>query len=373
MNHTVGMNLLYTHDIFTMQRYGGVSRYFSEIIRLLADKASPATLAGLHVNDYLKDVSHVVGMKVPEVKHTRRCRRWINNAMQHSCFLLQQKAIDVVHETYFAAVGIPASLPVITTVHDMTHQLFPQHFSNSETSAKMKWSCNRAAHIIAVSENTKSDLVRIFEIDPAKVTVIHHGVSLQSNSGSSPPLAEDYILYVGARGAYKNFDRFLVAFSRSRAKRNFKLVCFGGGARTKEEIELMRRLGLEENIYFASGDDSKLAATYAAARALIYPSLYEGFGMPVLEAMALKCPVLCSRKSSLPEVAGDAASYFDPENTEDIMCHLDSNLFNDSLLMQLREKGMVRAAQFSWEKSASEHLQVYRQIAPRLAGGKFYE
>ena len=152
-------------------------------------------------------------------------------------------------------------------------------------------------------------------------------------------------------------------FRESRAELNFNLICFGGGEFTKAELTLFKELGLKENqIRQCSGDDQLLARLYTSASVFVYPSLYEGFGIPPLEAMSYKCPVVCSDSSSIPEVVGDAGEFFDPYSIESISLAIERVVESNILSNDLIRKGNDRLKLFSWDKCANETLKVYKSL-----------
>ncbi len=179
----------------------------------------------------------------------------------------------------------------------------------------------------------------------------------------SLPRTSGYILYVGGRGWYKNFPRLIEAYSDSDyLRRNFRLVCFGGGHFSSSELQLLANLGLTENIVHRVGDDRRLAVYYRHAIAHVCTSLYEGFGLTILEAMGCGCPVVSSDRASLPEVGGDAALYFDPENVEQIRAVLEETLSKESTLQLARQRGLQREKQFNWDICAAETVKVYEKL-----------
>jgi glycosyltransferase involved in cell wall biosynthesis len=180
---------------------------------------------------------------------------------------------------------------------------------------------------------------------------VHLGCSLRPSRSSLPtlPPATPFVLFVGDRGGYKNFDTLVRAMGTSRVLRDMPLVCFGGGPiRDKRVIHV-------------SGGDDVLASLYTQAAALVYPSLYEGFGMPLLEAMACGCPVVCSNTASLPEIAGDAAELCDPSDPAHIAAAIE-NVLSPARATELRRLGAARVKEFTWEKCARETREVYRSL-----------
>ena len=224
---------------------------------------------------------------------------------------------------------------------------------------------NRADHIICISETTQRDLVRLYGIDPARTSVVYLGHSLtveadaaKVQSGGRRPS----LLYVGYRGGYKNFMTLLQAYGSSPILREFELIAFGGHPLLRDEQNEIRRLGITDRVRFESGSDRELAAHYQAATAFIYPSKYEGFGIPPLEAMSHGCPVVCSNAGAIPEVVGDAGLYFDPNNPEELRTELERVVTTEALQADLRARGNERIAMFSWDKCAAETARIYREI-----------
>ncbi len=175
--------------------------------------------------------------------------------------------------------------------------------------------------MICVSESTKKDVIQFVGISEEKIAVIHHGAPVVAVPSSQRVIADPYLLYVGMRVPYKNTDLLMKAFAKLILKDpHHRLVLFGGGALWDDEIALAKSLGIESRLtVIPYGDDEMLANLYTNAAAMVYPSLYEGFGIPLLESFAYRCPVISSNTSSLPEVGGDAALYFEPQNVDDLL------------------------------------------------------
>lgn len=362
------MKLTYTYDVFTFQIFGGVSRYFVELIkrvRLLDTYSSFEVIGGLYINEYLKEVSDVWGVKVLPIKYTGSFRRLINNFIQN--LWIKWNSPTVIHQTYYSDFVFEKGAKLVLTVYDMTHELYPESFAdNGVTSIRKKRCCDRADKIIAISNTTKNDLIRLFGIDPEKIHVIYLANPLENITPDfrRNTLFSNYILYVGDRHGYKNFNALVQAYVRSKkTNRSFHLVCFGGGAFSPNERKYFSALGIDKNVFQISGNDHLLALYYQKARAFVCPSLYEGFGLPLLEAMSYGCPVVCSRKGSIPEVAGGAGIYFDPGSPESVQEVLEKVLFDDSLLRNLADRGRERVKEFSWQKCARETLEVYKSLA----------
>ncbi|WP_028535910.1 glycosyltransferase family 4 protein [Paludibacterium yongneupense] len=356
------MRVLYTYDIFTKQAYGGISRYIMELVKHAPSSIDPRVFAGLHINAYASGKA-VSGLKLRDFPGAGGMRDRISRTSQAVYSRLTRP--DLIHRTYYGPESSGGRCPVVLTVYDMIHERFPEQYNDSGAlTARKLANCKSADHIIAISESTKQDLIEYFGIPETKIEVIYLAATESEGRPSLPSAStvngRPFILFVGARGGYKNFDSLLAAFSASeRLRSEVDLVCFGGGAATSTEKQKVNDLGLSSSVHFAGGDDRQLNLFYKNARLLVYPSLYEGFGLPVLEAMQLGCPVMCHRISSLPEVAGAAAEYIGPDFTE----QLAALVFDESKLAQLRGKGLIQSRTFSWIKCAEETAALYKSIA----------
>ncbi|MGE4442602.1 MAG: glycosyltransferase family 4 protein [Desulfomicrobium sp.] len=361
------MRIVYDHQIFDSQRYGGISRYFFELARHIAglDGTDVKVVSPLFINEYLLSARvPVTGVHVPQIRRTGRIYRESNQWLAPR--IMRRFRPDLIHETYYSHDTVaPSQTKVVITIHDMIHELFPECFSaRDDTRIKKAIAARRADHIICVSENTRQDLIDFLGVDPAKTSVIHHGYELLAASTGLRRCEKPYILFVGGRSGYKNFDRLLQAYAASPPiYEKFQLVAFGGGALTRRERSRIQELGGGRwQVRHFSGGDEVLADLYEAAHVFVYPSLYEGFGIPALEAMSVGCPVICSDQSSLPEVVGDAAGFFDPESVDSIVVELTCALFDSAYRQGLIEKGMRRCEKFSWQRCAQETLAVYRGV-----------
>ncbi|QRP64724.1 glycosyltransferase family 4 protein [Rhodanobacter sp. FDAARGOS 1247] len=364
------MHITYDYQIFGFQKYGGVSRYFHEIATLIPCIAGDTVdvFSPLYVNEYIRSEARtrVWGLKIPQTRPNLIAAR-ITNVALTTLRSTVSRSSDIFHETYYSKRDHgPRSAKRIITVYDMIHEKFFESFPHADKVRRAKKSAiRRADHVICISENTRRDLIEITGIPEEVTSVVHLGYALTNIPQSALPdwQKSPYILYVGLRDGYKNFHRLLAAYSNSGLQRDFLLVCFGGGPLKDREISLIRSLGLQpQNIIVLSGDDSVLSALYVSASAFVYPSLYEGFGIPPLEAMSLGCPVACSNTSSLPEVVGAAAELFDPRDVDDMGAALSRVLLSTDHSKDLIRLGHERIKHFSWAKCANETLNVYRQL-----------
>jgi glycosyltransferase involved in cell wall biosynthesis len=181
---------------------------------------------------------------------------------------------------------------------------------------------------------------------------------------SSISIDKPYVVYVGQRSGYKNFELLISTFASSNfLKENFKIIAFGGGKFDGIECQKFHELGLSEGtIQHVTGNDYILRELYQRARAFIYPSLYEGFGLPVLEALTSGCPTFCSNSGSIPEVGGDAVVYFDPTKLEDLKTKLEHYLQSDTALKAFKALGKMQAAKFSWDLTAKKTSEAYSNV-----------
>ncbi|WP_332671332.1 glycosyltransferase family 4 protein [Aromatoleum sp.] len=367
------MRIAFDHQIFGWQEYGGVSRYAYELATGLAGACGQdvAIICPLYVNRYLaeSDVGRLVnGIRVPVFPKSGRIYRAVNTILGWSG--MRKFRPDIVHETYYSTrSAAPRGAKVVLTVYDMIHERFPENFSIADPTRREKAAAvSRADHVICISEQTRKDLVEMLRVPPEKTSVVHLGFTLTPAAAQAPrdeTPDRPYLLYVGNRSGHKNFDGLLRAYAGSRfLQAEFDLVCFGGGEFNAREREAIEKLGAAASrVRQVAGDDSVLASYYRQARAFVYPSRYEGFGIPPLEAMSFGCPVACSNASSIPEVVGDAAEMFDPTDAESIRAAVERVVADDARRAELVTRGTARLDEFSWKRCAEQTLDIYRRIA----------
>jgi glycosyltransferase involved in cell wall biosynthesis len=268
-------------------------------------------------------------------------------------------------------------VPTVLTIHDLIPQLLPEHhkpLNRWYLNWTMPLYCRRADHIIAVSEATRRDLLATYHLPPDKVTVIHEAASprfhpqpesVQERVRKAYGLPKDYLLYVGTIEPRKNLERLLEAWTPLRLTGECPPLVVVG-----------RRGWLSDSFYAAVDEspvredivltgyvqDADLPVIYSAATAFVWPSLYEGFGLPPLEAMACGTPVVCADASSMPEVVGDAALLFDPEDEHAMMSAIRRIVEDGNLRDELGKRGLIQSAKFSWSRAAEETLIVYEQL-----------
>jgi glycosyltransferase involved in cell wall biosynthesis len=231
---------------------------------------------------------------------------------------------------------------------------------------------NTAARIVTVSEATRNDVLQFYHLDPARVTVVYNGLDWDRlaalPSTSDEPGQSPYLVYVGNLHPHKNLQRFIEAFARSRSAGGYQLYLVGRKDRRFYPGLLQRAasLGVNDRVRFLGYlDNERVWTLIKRARALVFPSLYEGFGLPPLEAMALGTPVLASRIPSVEEVCEGAVSYIDPLSVADMTRGLDEILEDQGLRLRLIDQGQAQARKFSWENTAKGLLEAFREVTTR--------
>ena len=364
------MNILFDHQAFSMQTFGGISRYFYQLIRGLSQQHKCILSLKYSNNYYIRELSDMVFNHFLENFHFKGkivANELVNRPGTKK--MLREKDFDLFHPTYYNPYFLKdiGKKPFVITVHDLTHEIFPSEFSRWDKTAEHKKTViKKASHIIAVSRNTKNDIIERFRIPEEKISVVYHGYDMKVKSKNDSPdiqIPEKYILYVGARNRYKNFTNLVKAIPPLiRQDDQLHLVCTGGGSFTEEEKKLFASLGITDRLFQYTVSDAMLGWLYQHALCFVYPSFYEGFGLPVLEAFSYNCPVIVSNRSSLPEVSGDAALIIEPENPASILHQLEKLHSDEQLRQQLINKGHKRLTFFSWERTVRETEQVYNSL-----------
>jgi glycosyltransferase involved in cell wall biosynthesis len=281
---------------------------------------------------------------------------------------IRKQKFSVFHPTYYNPYFLNhiGKKPFVLTVYDMIHERFEEvRNADRKTSERKRLLAGRASRIIAISGNTRDDLVKYFGINPGKIDVIHIGTSAlpDMTERSNTFLPPEYILFVGARTIYKNFQRFLRAVAPIlHEEKHLDIICAGGGKFTVDENRLFEQLCLVGRILQYSAPDPMLWSLYKNARVFVFPSLYEGFGIPAIEAFACGCPIAISNASSLPEIAGDAACYFDPLDESSIRIAVVQVIRDEDLRARLVQKGLERVRDFSWDQIAQKTKKTYESV-----------
>lgn len=356
-------------SVFANQKYGGVSRYLVELASALplATEWSAHIESPLYINEYLrasrKRLSHR-GLFLP---WRPRGLDAANRRSARAVSWLSGRDCSVIHEASFRWQNLhKENKGRVSTFYDMIHERFMPDERNTYTkrrTAELSDCC------IAISECTKNDMVHYLGIDPDKIVVIHLASDMEKSSDPVSGITDTpFLLWVGGRSGYKNFFSLAKALPCSRVWRDgrVKLVCAGGPAFSKRELEFIHQAGLDTSrLTHLRASEKDLSSLYSNAELLVYISLYEGFGIPPLEAMRCDCPVVASACGSVPEVVGNAARTVQPDEVDSIAAAIDTVLESAGVQEDLVRLGRLRASNFSWSKCAEETASVYDSVAER--------
>lgn len=367
----MAIKVFYDHQAFCLQRFGGVSRYFVELISHLPSEVQ-ANLPGLLTDNAYVEALHTDRFikRLPALFPRRqRFVEWLNRI--NSVWPLMRCQYDVIHATYYSPYVMSklGKAKLVITVHDMIHEKFPHFFKHRDNTAKHKQMLVTAAdHIYVVSESTRRDLMAYYQVPEEKITTTYLASNMTydkqplSASLCPFPLNHRYVLFVGGRGGYKNFCDMLRAIAPLLTEHDLQLWCIGGGAFNPCEQELAAAHGVADRLFQSAVSDEDMACIYSHALCFIFPSWYEGFGIPLLEAFQCHCPVVCSNGSSLGEVSAGAALCFDPYSIADMRTQIAKMLSSSQVRNSYIEAGIKRAKPFSWRKTADQTAQLYTSL-----------
>lgn len=363
------MRVFYDGIIYDIQRTGGINRYFTNLINALPPDAVP--LLSLRREIEMLRPQHPA-LTVHVSKQYRFRPRRI--ARQLETLLLAQKTstfkFDVAHPTYYHLLTEKPlgsyRCPTVITIYDMIYELFSDTLPEADKVIALKRQAIEAAQaILCISESTRRDLLSFYPAVEQKVfvTPLASDITAQMGFRQEPVPCRPYFLHVGNRTYYKNFSQLLLCFSQIVPKHSELALCVVGTPFSDEERSEIAALGLEAQVeHFGFVDDEHLAKLYRGSLALVYPSRYEGFGIPLLEAMTCDTVVIAANRSSIPEVTGEAALLFDPDVPDtltDLLRAVSEGMFARNALV---EKGRQQAQKFSWARTAVETATVYRTL-----------
>ena len=359
------VRVAFDEQIFAIQRHGGISRVFAELAHEF--EVNPEHGVQLQpvnapiVNEYiLRDRTSAEHLVV------RPGRHWATTIARSMVRRRHSGPADIVHSTFYLPRMLkdyPQAKRVVT-VHDMIPEIFPKSRRRLDFLTSKREYVRNADHVVCISESTKRDLLRFYPDVNVPISVIHHGVPA-GFTPDAPPLAsfpDNYVIHVGVRNGYKDGNTLFRAFAHiASGYRDLQLVLVGGGAITVQEKHLLTDLGIETRVTQTTLREPDLPGAYAHARMCVFPSRYEGFGLPALEAMACGTPVVLCDSSSLPEIGGDAAWYFEPGD-DMVLAKQMAMIMDDWQAAQNQAgRGLDRAASFTWTHSAAKLANVYRQ------------
>ena len=357
------MKILFNGTIFYKQKYGGISRYFYNLGNELIKKKVDFKIATpFYKNLYLKELNknYKTGLYIkhfPDLKFIDELQSKFNN------YYISKLKPNIIHETYYSnKIKKRDSLKIIT-VYDLIHEKFPDFYFKYNKKLFLE----DVDFFICISETTKKDLMEIYNIPKDKIKVIYLGgdhIVSYTEKVKYDLINKPCILYVGSRIKYKNFETLIKAYSNSSIlQKDYNIVCFGGGIFSKKEKILFEELKVSKNIINFQGNDSLLFNLYKESKCFISTSLYEGFGIPIIEAMHCKSPVFLSDCDTHKEIAKENAIYFEKQNYESLMNELENNLYNEDKLKKLNEKANLYVKSFNWENCAEKTLDLYKMLS----------
>jgi glycosyltransferase involved in cell wall biosynthesis len=303
---------------------------------------------------------------------------WTQFGLPLNLFLSRPRPAVFFSPTHYAPRFSP--IPTVISVMDLSYLYFPELFKKSDLYQLEHWtrySVRKAKKVLTISNSSRNDIIKTYLVPEEKVVTIYPGikesVSLEPHVYAMNQIqakyliSDNFILFVGTLQPRKNIVRLIEAFAKVDAKgiKDLELVIIGKKGWLYEEIlEAPKKFGVEKHVKFLEGvNDDELKIFYQHALCYVLVSLYEGFGLPVLEAMKFGCPVITSKVSSLPEAGGDAAMYVDPEDVSDITDKIEKVIGDEALRKELSEKGKKQAAKFNWEKTAEQTLKILEAVA----------
>ncbi len=352
---------------------GGIGSYTRNMINCL-NRNKDIKLSVYHSKGVLKPSIESGEYNDIEIPYSRRLLSFSWQFLKVPSLERYLNSVDVVHALNFQIPPVKKK-PLIVTVHDLSFLAYPQAFplyGRFYHRRGLLNMVNMADYIIAVSESARSDLLKYTSFPSEKIKVIYQGFENISQefidkkaTVKKYKLDFPYILYVGTIEPRKNINILIKAFQNvSRQNNNLKLVLAGSkGWLFKEIIEEINKI-VDKIVMLEGVTREELSVLYSNAELFVYPSLYEGFGLPPLEAMANGCPVIVSNSTSLPEVVGDAGLYFNPGEINELEQRINQLLTDESLKSKLKEKGFKKASSFSWEECCRQTIDLYK-----VAGG----
>ena len=370
---------------------GGIETYIRNLVSVLLGSHGEDTYT-LVCSEANAGCFHVVDDTSRTITFDNRrgtLSRFVRSALRNTCNIdlvkrrIDNLVLDVVHNPFTNIRPLGLRTPTVVTFYDLQHEYWPQFFPPRELERrkyKYRAAAQQAARIMAISDFTRQSLVERYAVPADRIDVVHLSCGSEYRECCDQELLRKirekyglrrpFLFYPAATWPHKNHRTLLAALQLLRERYDFKgeLVLTGIAMRSHNEIlDEIERRGLKENVrvlgYLPYED---LPYLYNLARIMVFPSLFEGFGIPLVEAMACGCPVVCSDVTSIPEVVGEAAVTFDPNSCEEMAEKIWTVWNNDCQIEKMRVYGLARANHFSWDKTARQTLDVYRRAAERF-------
>ncbi len=346
-------------------RSAGIKSYTYNWIRSLRQLAGPGEIQAFPFLGDLGHFTHERSVIGPFKTWPRLALLYAVNGPGNPMLEWIASHARVFHVSNQLRRNIPKRPKITATIHDLTCWLMPELHTAANVRADAAFAehtLKRADGLIAVSENTRQDAIRILGIAPEKIVTIHSGVPEEYFDAKAGEVAKPYVLFVGTIEPRKNLDTLLDAWSGMRFAEAFDLVIAGPPGWSSDRVMARLEQGVAGVRYLGYVPESDMPSLTGAATAFVYPSLYEGFGFPVAQAMAAGVPVITSNTSCLPEIAGDGALFVDPRSAADLRGALERLLDSESLRRELAAKGRIRAARYRWEGCARKSLEFFRGL-----------
>ena len=360
--YTEKMDLIYDNIVFAIQNHGGVSVVWEELLNRAGKEldAKYIDVDTTKVNNYNRKRIDIPNDKIISKISCSRISRYMP-------VRLSSDKSFIFHSSYYRYCTNRNAIN-ITTVHDFTYELFRSGLQQKVHTWQKFSAIRHSDAVVCISENTKRDLLRLLpDVDESKVYVIYNGISekfhqLHENTAmyQLPFSSNSYLIFIGRRDEYKNFDIVVKALSKTK----WNLLIIGSQLNKNEENFVQSFLPKERYKCVSNIDDEILNLYYNYAAALLYPSSYEGFGLPVLEAQRAGCPVIAYNASSIPEVIGCTPLLIDNLTEAEIVSKI--NLLNDvALIEDIKIEGLRNVQRFSWDKMAQQYIELYNEVGNR--------
>jgi len=365
------MRIYYDHQLCSLQDAGGASRYHYELMRAISRQPGVEMEIFLGMNSTVYPYRELSSANTRVTSFPGPLRRGmlryaINEVMGNALVPFRGR-FDVYHPSHYRSMPLVRYRRFVVTHHDCIYERFPVFRYVKKALEGKKALFARADGIICISESSRQDLLQFYNIDKSRTRVIYHGLTRPVRCSKAAEelgklVRREFLLFVGHRAYHKNFAGFLKAFRETGLHKAFDVLALGGGAPRPDELALMRDLEVAENVISVpTASDGLLGEAYAGARALVYPSLWEGFGIPPVEAMSVGCPVVACNAGAVPEVCRDAPFYFDPQDESSLGTALLRAVSDEAARARAVQRGREIASGLCWEKCGAETLAFYRE------------